>query len=919
MKRMLCISLSLLVLLSVPVPCASAEGTTVQIGSIDDWLSLADACKVENYSAGKIFELTSDLDLSDVSLSSVPYFAGIFHGNNHTISGLCIDRDGSRQGLFRRTSAAAEICDLTVRGSVTPGGTGFCVGGIVGENKGRLSGCRFEGSVSGIEAVGGVVGHNMLSGQVNGCAFSGEIHGEHQIGGIVGWNEGSVSSCSNAGAVNTVPVTPQAQQMDLFNLSLLDVSSVTSDDFLDITDIGGICGENGGTLSSCRSTGTVGYHNTAYNVGGIVGKSSGFVTGCENSGAVQGRKDVGGIAGQLIPYTELDLSKSKLDALRGEVNALKELIAVATRDANDSAGWIVGDLNGMDQAVSWMFSLLRQYGDALDAEDWRIIDRIQEAIQYDPETGELVVDSSVRYDEAAGEYWFGDDIRFNPQTGQIWKDGVLLLPPDTAPLTEALNSLYALSVGLNDQLAGSAGTLSTDLTNINNQMAWVFDTLFSTVEDLTDLQLDIQDLSLTEAYRHDRGAIAACRNSGTVNCETNGGGIVGASAFEIAFDMEDRLNTSDLLLSHGTQFLFAAVRDCESEGQVTVGKNNAGGIAGLVDVGTVVNCTARGSFLSSGGDQVGGIAGRSRGSTVNCRVCVVLSGGKYVGGIVGLGQDVFDCCAVCQVERASEYAGAVAGWAEGTVKNNIYTLSTFAGVDDASLTGECAPVSETAFLAREDIPDGFTTVQLRFVREGTVVKTLSLPFGSPLGELPEIPNREAWYWVWDAVPGQRIYQSMDITGSYQMPIETLATGEEPPAFLVEGRFHSGQSLTVKPVKAEDQEQLIRAASLCVDGYEQPLTVRMLSGERGDLFILRQDGVLEPLLYRQDGRYIVFEIDNGSSIVYIQSEKPSVTPRLIILAAFSGLCALLITLFLLKRRNGKANRKTKKLSIGGNNP
>ena len=52
------------------------------------------------------------------------------------------------------------------------------------------------------------------------------------------------------------------------------------------------------------------------------------------------------------------------------------------------------------------------------------------------------------------------------------------------------------SVGLNDQLAGSAGTLSTDLTNINNPMAWVFDTLFSTVEDLTDLQLDVQDLSV---------------------------------------------------------------------------------------------------------------------------------------------------------------------------------------------------------------------------------------------------------------------------------------------------------------------------------------------------------------------------------------------------------------------------------------
>ena len=915
MKRTLCLSLSLLVLLSLFSPFAYAEEGVVTIGSVEDLIRFSQACKVESYSAGKVFSLTADLDLTDSGFSPISYFAGTFRGNSHTIFGLSIGGDGSRQGLFRRTSASAVISDLRVQGSVTPGGTGMYVGGVVGENSGKLTGCHFEGSISGIEAVGGVVGRNTASGQVQSCGFHGEIHGEHQIGGIVGWNEGSVSACTNDGAVNTVPVTPQEQQMDLFNLSLLDVSSVTSDDFLDLTDIGGICGENGGVVSACRNSGAVGYPNTAYNVGGIVGKSSGFVTGCENTGAVQGRKDVGGIAGQLIPYTELDLSKSKLDALRGEINALKELIAIATRDANDSAAWIVGDLNGMDQAVGRVLSLLGQYADALDGEDWRVLERLQELIQVDPETGELILDPSVRYDEETGEYWLGDDIRFNPQTGQIWKDGVLLLPPDTAPLAEALNSLYALSVGLNDQLAGSAGTLSTDLTNINNQMGWVFDTLFSTVEDLTDLQLDVQDLSMTEAYRRDRGAVAKSRNSGTVSCETNGGGIVGASAFEIAFDMEDRLNTSDLLLSHGTQFLFAAVRDCASEGQVTVGKNNAGGIAGLVDVGTVVNCTARGSILSSGGDQVGGIAGRSRGSTVNCRVCVVLSGGKYVGGIVGLGQDVFDCCAVCQVERASEYAGAVAGWAEGTVKNNVYTLSTFAGVDDASLTGECLPVSEAEFLQLEGVPKDFTSVQVRFLCEDKVVKTLSLPFGSPIGELPEIPNREAWYWVWDAVPGQRIYQSMDVTGSYQMPIETLATGEEPPEFLAEGRFYSGQVLTVTPVELEDRERLIRSATLRVDGFEGKLTVRMLTSESGELFVLHEDGSREPLPYERDGRYIVFAIQNGDGIVYRQAEKPAVDPRVILLPAFSCLGVLLIALFLLRRRNGKSKPERKKRSVG----
>ena len=152
---------------------------------------------------------------------------------------------------------------------------------------------------------------------------------------------------------------------------------------------------------------------------------------------------------------------------------------------------------------------------------------------------------------------------------------------------------------------------------------------------------------------------------------------------------------------------------------------------------------------------------------------------------------------------------------------------------------------------------------------------------------------------------------MDVTGSYQMPIETLATGEEPPAFLAEGQFYSGQALTVTPVALENQEHLIRAATLRVDGFEGQLTVRMLTSESGELFVLHEDGTRESLPWQRDGRYIVFAIQNGDSIVYMQAEKPSVNPRVILLAAFSALGVLLIALFLLRRRKRKSKPKSKK--------
>ncbi|MCR5090059.1 MAG: hypothetical protein K6C08_11185 [Oscillospiraceae bacterium] len=47
------------------------------------------------------------------------------------------------------------------------------------------------------------------------------------------------------------------------------------------------------------------------------------------------------------------------------------------------------------------------------------------------------------------------------------------------------------------------------------------------------------------------------------------------------------------------------------------------------------------------------------------------------------------------------------------------------------------------------------------------------------------------------------------------------------------------------------------------------------------------------------------------IVYMQAEKPSVNPRVILLAAFSAVGVLLIALFLTRQRKRKSKPKSKK--------
>ena len=82
-----------------------------------------------------------------------------------------------------------------------------------------------------------------------------------------------------------------------------DVSEVSEDDFLNISDIGGITGLSTGIAEGCVNVGKIGYEHMGYNVGGIAGRS------------FDGRGNYNiGVKEQIIfPEIEYD----KVDMLRG--------------------------------------------------------------------------------------------------------------------------------------------------------------------------------------------------------------------------------------------------------------------------------------------------------------------------------------------------------------------------------------------------------------------------------------------------------------------------------------------------------------------------------------------------------------------------------------------------------------------------
>ncbi len=133
-------------------------------------------------------------------------FAGIFDGDNHTVSGLYIYESAGSQGLFGDVVGGA-IKNLRVTDSYINGGvyTGGVAGGIY--NNSTISNCDFSGNVT--EASGGIGG---ISGQsygstITNCDNSGTVNGTTDCAaGVVGVVRGNstISNCVNSGAVNSI-------------------------------------------------------------------------------------------------------------------------------------------------------------------------------------------------------------------------------------------------------------------------------------------------------------------------------------------------------------------------------------------------------------------------------------------------------------------------------------------------------------------------------------------------------------------------------------------------------------------------------------------------------------------------------------------------------------------------------------------
>ena len=204
-----------------------------------------------NVTNGSSFKAWRPMGMADENGRFTGYYAGIFDGNGHSISGLYTN-------LYNDPNA-----DIT--------GKEFYAG-LFGAQSGVIRNVGILDSyMRGYQEIGGICGSN-AGGSIQNCYSAAAVWGDSYIGGICGWNkiEGSIENCYNAGNV-----------------------------YGNTEGIGGICGANYATLQKCYNVGTIEGNR---HIGGIAGSSfkDNNVIGikdCYNRGNVTGYVYIGGICG----------------------------------------------------------------------------------------------------------------------------------------------------------------------------------------------------------------------------------------------------------------------------------------------------------------------------------------------------------------------------------------------------------------------------------------------------------------------------------------------------------------------------------------------------------------------------------------------------------------------------------------------
>ncbi|HNY76642.1 MAG: GLUG motif-containing protein [Sedimentisphaerales bacterium] len=674
--------------------------------------------------------LEADIDLASISWGAaiVPWFAGRFDGDSHTISNLNVQGTGLL-GLFGSLDTGAVIVNLDLEGGSIHG-TDHYLGALAGRNDGILMGCHSSVAVSGEDrAVGGLVGWNgrgsisdsrstgavmgnlwiggfvgFNAGFVSDCSSDATVNGDDSAGGLVGYNEGTVFRCSSSG-----PITGGTRIGGLVGANSGDVSSSRSAGATTghNKEVGGLVGDNAdGSVRNCYSSGTVGGSGA---VGGLVGNNNyGSVQYCYSSGAVTGDYALGGLIGDGdTGRAERSLWDTQSSGIAHSAGGA----GLTTAEMMDPE-WV--SLQGWTGNPNWVVNPHQDYPRL--AWEEALGQPIPEPI-IDWITGEGTSESPYQVEDVsqllmvtkANLLWEKALVLTNDlDLGQtVWHQAVI--PGFSGILDGHGHTIRNLTIS-GDSLLGLVGCLDNGGMIVNLGVADV--NIVATGERIGGLigynvggmVSHCQSTGYVSGDRsigglmgyNDRGSISDCNSGCRVIGDSSVGGLLGGNHGHVANCQTAGESHADGYGSVGGLIgdNYSRVSNCCSLGEVTAGRwANAGGLIGS-NSGTVSACHS--SATIHGGNTTGGLVGGSEYYSASISDCystgaVIAPDGWFVGGLIGQNQDgaVSNCYStgVVVATNAWHFGGLMGSAGADTVEHSFWDIQTSGQMVSAAGTG----------------------------------------------------------------------------------------------------------------------------------------------------------------------------------------------------------------------------------------
>ncbi|MEQ9090071.1 MAG: GLUG motif-containing protein [Balneola sp.] len=736
----------------------NGTGTEVdpyQIASLPNllWLSETDSVWDDHFVQTANIDASPTIAWDDSSgfspIGSWPHFTGSYDGDNHTISGLYINRPSNEVGLFVSAGTGSTIQNL---GITDIDFTGEYVAGITRNNRGTISNSYSTGSITASKTAGGFVGQNLNSimnsystvtvnsgagaggfvrynfpgASISESYFSGEVSGATYAGGFAAENAGTISKSYFMGTVHAG------------------------------TYAGGLAAYNGGSINDSYSTGSV---SGTERVGGFIGRNheDGAIARGYATGVVLGTTTVGGFIGLNEGGTVTDAywdstSTNQLLAFGSDDNAqtARGLSTSQSKAKVNYSGFNFGSVwdihsnftrpylqaNHKDSVDGFDLDFFTVNGTGTEADPYQIANLANLSWISDSET------------EWSKHFQLTDNIDASPS--QTWNDSLGFSPIGNSS-TKFTGSLDGQNYSINGL------TINQPQSDYIGLFAYMSNASVTSL-DLTEINYSGKNYVGGVAGYNDGSTVDNISISGEITAGDRVGGVIGWT--QTAHSGPELSVVNSLSAVHVTGALYtggligynggpATISKTYTTGTIT-GTRIVGGLAGYNSEATISESYSTGDIFADG--QVGGLVGfnRSNSTIINSFSISNITAGYIVGGLTAynvLSSSIENSYASGTINASSTVGGLVASLeSNASIINSYWNTET---TNRANATGNSfspGVVSVKGFSTEEVKNDSSYTnwdFDNTWVRpNGSVLPTLKWSDYRLAG--PEIKGSQGW-------------------------------------------------------------------------------------------------------------------------------------------------------------------------------